>query len=65
VAASERGNGYVNDLLAYGTAVLSGFPAVVSTTDEANTPMRTAFARAGYAETGSRTDFEWDRPRLT
>jgi RimJ/RimL family protein N-acetyltransferase len=65
VAAPERGNGYVNDLLAYGTAVLSGFPAVVSTTDEANAPMRAAFARAGYAETGSRTDYEWDRPRLT
>lgn len=65
VAAPERGNGYVNDLLAYGTAVLSGFPEVVSTTDEANAPMRAAFARAGYAETGSRTDYEWDRPRLT
>ncbi len=62
VVAARRGSGYVNDLLAYGTGKLAGFPEVVSTTDAGNVPMRAAFARAGYAETGTRTDFGWDRP---
>ncbi len=58
-----RGRRYVDDLLAYGTGVLAvhGATSISSTTDVANRGMRGAFARAGYAEAGSRRDFGWRR----
>jgi RimJ/RimL family protein N-acetyltransferase len=61
VVQSRRGVGYSNDLLAYGTAVVADHGYVDSTTDAGNTPMRAAFARAGYVESGSRRDFRWRR----
>ena len=61
VVATQRGQGYVNELLAYGTAVLadSGVSRIGSDTDVANRPMRAAFARAGYVEFASRRDYHW------
>jgi len=58
-----RGRRYVDELLAYGTGVLAehGADRIASTTDVANRGMRGAFARAGYAESGSRSDFRWQR----
>jgi RimJ/RimL family protein N-acetyltransferase len=63
VAQPHRGHGYVHDLLAYGTRVLAdaGAPRIVADTDCANTPMRAAFARAGYREFARRWDWGWRR----
>lgn len=59
VVESHRGHRYVDDLLAYGTEVLVDHQQKIirAYTDSANREMRAAFARAGYAETGSRCDF--------
>ncbi|MGD0558299.1 MAG: GNAT family N-acetyltransferase [Streptosporangiaceae bacterium] len=59
VVESQRGHRYVDELLAYGTGVLAdrGETQIRSHTDAANHAMRAAFARGGYAETGSRRDF--------
>lgn len=59
VVEPERGQRYVDELLAYGTGVLvdKGEARIGSYTDTANRGMRAAFARGGYAETGSRRDF--------
>ncbi len=59
VVESQRGHRYVDELLAYGTGVLAdrGETQIRSHTDAANRAMRAAFARGGYAETGSRRDF--------
>jgi RimJ/RimL family protein N-acetyltransferase len=61
VVAARRGRRYVDELLAYGTAVLAdrGVPRIGSDTDVANRAMRAAFARAGYVEFASRRDFRW------
>lgn len=58
-----RGRRYVDELLAYGTGVLAAYGAdrIMSTTDVVNRGMRGAFARAGYAESGARRDFRWQR----
>lgn len=63
VAATHRGHRYVDDLLSFTTAVLaaSGAEAIVGDTDRANTPMRAAFARAGYREFAWRDDYRWRR----
>jgi RimJ/RimL family protein N-acetyltransferase len=59
VVESQRGHQYVDELLAYGTGVLAdrGETRIRAFTDAANHAMRAAFARGGYAETGSRRDF--------
>jgi RimJ/RimL family protein N-acetyltransferase len=63
VAEAHRGNGYVHDLLAYGTRVLAdaGLLRVVADTDCGNTPMRAAFTRAGYRVFARRWDWGWRR----
>lgn len=65
VVESQRGHRYVDELLAYGTRVLAdrGETRIRSYTDAANHAMRAAFARRGYAETGSRRDFRHRVPR--
>lgn len=60
VLPQHRGNGYVDALLAEGLRVhaAAAEPRVVGTTDAANTPMRRAFERAGFAVTRRRIVFE-------
>ena len=50
VVPELRGRGYVNDLLAKGTAILqaNGFTTSLAEIDSLNTPLATALARAGY-----------------
>lgn len=61
VVAAHRGHRYVDELLAYGTAMIldSGVRSITSDTDQANRAMRAAFARGGYEEFASRHDFRW------
>jgi RimJ/RimL family protein N-acetyltransferase len=56
VVPEQRGHGYVDDLLAEGTALLAdqGAEVVKADTDTGNVPMAAAFARAGYQVTGRR-----------
>lgn len=63
VAAAHRGHGYVNDLLAHATRLLAatGASRIRADTDRANSPMRAAFARAGYHEFAWRDDYGWRR----
>lgn len=60
VAASHRGNGYVDDLLAWATRLLAtgGARRIIADTDRANAPMRAAFKRAGYREFRWRDDYQ-------
>jgi len=60
VAPEQRGLGYVNDLLARGTATLmqSNAPVLRADTDLDNAPMAAAFARAGWHAVGTRREFE-------
>jgi RimJ/RimL family protein N-acetyltransferase len=55
-----RGKGYVNDLLASGTASLyhAGFTTIRADTDESNLPMANAFRRAGYQQFATRYDLQ-------
>jgi RimJ/RimL family protein N-acetyltransferase len=50
VLPSHRRNGYINEILAKGTAVLAAcdVPRIRAATDLANVPMAQAFARAGW-----------------
>ncbi len=52
VVPEQRGNGYINDLLAEATAdaVERGFSSILSDTDTLNAPMIAAFERAGHRE---------------
>jgi len=52
VVPEQRGNGYVNDLLAEATADAAdrGFSTILSDTDVLNSPMIAAFERAGHRE---------------
>jgi RimJ/RimL family protein N-acetyltransferase len=56
VVPKQRGHGYVDDLLAEGTAVLAahGADVIRADTDTGNAPMAAAFARAGYRIVGRR-----------
>lgn len=56
VLPGHRGNGYVHDLLAEMVQIHhdDGQLRIVGTTDEANTPMRAAFDRAGFRITRKR-----------
>jgi len=51
VLPEHRGNGYIDEILAEGTRILSAqdVPRIRATTDLGNTPMANAFQRAGYA----------------
>jgi RimJ/RimL family protein N-acetyltransferase len=56
VVPEQRGRGYVDDLLAEGTALLAaqGAEVIKADTDTGNGPMAAAFARAGYQVTARR-----------
>lgn len=56
VLPEQRGHGYVDDLLAEGTALLvaEGAEVIRADTDVGNAPMAAAFARAGYRVAGRR-----------
>lgn len=56
VVPEHRGRGYVDDLLAEGTAVLAaeGAELIRADTDADNAPMAASFARAGYRIVGRR-----------
>ena len=61
VVPSQRGRGYVDDLLARGTAILRhDVPDIVirADTDLANAPMAAAFERAGYERFATRREYE-------
>lgn len=60
VMPENRGNGYVDDLLAYITAfhAAAGTQRITATTDAVNKPMAAAFLRAGYRCTETRIDLE-------
>ena len=60
VVPERRGEGYVDDLLARGTATLlsAGAERIRADTDTANAPMADAFRRAGYAEFARRREYE-------
>lgn len=55
-----RGRGYVDDLLAHGTASLfhAGFTTIRADTDVSNVPMANAFQRVGYQQFATRHEFE-------
>jgi RimJ/RimL family protein N-acetyltransferase len=59
VVPEHRGKGYVDDLLAEGTAALhaAGAERVRADTDTRNLPMAAAFGRAGYAEFAKRREY--------
>lgn len=64
VVPEYRGHGYVDDLLARGTATLAaaGFEEVAASTDTGNVPMVAAFARAGYTDAGHIFRYYWRAP---
>lgn len=59
VIPEHRGQGYVNDLLAQGTLTLKadGATCVRADTDIDNTPMVSAFQRAGYRQFARRSEY--------
>ena len=59
VVPEHRGRGYVDDLLAEGTAALhaAGAERVRADTDTRNLPMALAFRRAGYVEFAKRREY--------
>jgi RimJ/RimL family protein N-acetyltransferase len=61
VVPEQRGHGYVNDLLARGTATLRRIAAesvIRADTDVSNAPMAAAFERAGYSRFATRREYE-------
>ncbi|MCA2225608.1 GNAT family N-acetyltransferase [Nonomuraea aurantiaca] len=64
VVPEHRGHGYVNDLLAKGTATLAetGVERIVAATDVGNSPTANAFLRAGYSEVGRLFRYYWRAP---
>jgi RimJ/RimL family protein N-acetyltransferase len=62
VTPAQRGRGYVDALLARGTATLlgAGATAIRADTDRRNAPMANAFARAGWVEFATRREFGVD-----
>lgn len=61
VLPEHRGNGYVDEILAEGTRVLSsqGVPRIRAATDLGNTPMANAFQRAGYIDFEHTISMTW------
>jgi RimJ/RimL family protein N-acetyltransferase len=64
VLPEHRGNGYIDDILAEGTRILAAHdvPRVRASTDLDNTPMASAFRRAGYIEFEREINMTWSRP---
>lgn len=60
VVPEHRGRGYVDDLLARGTATLlrSDTPILRADTDVANEPMAAAFERGGWRRIGTRSEYQ-------
>jgi RimJ/RimL family protein N-acetyltransferase len=63
VLPEHRGNGYVDDLVARGTASVADRGTVGAGTDTGNQPMAAAFTRAGYAEVERVFRYYWRRDR--
>jgi RimJ/RimL family protein N-acetyltransferase len=61
VLPKHRGNGYINDILAEGTRILSAqdVPRIRAATDLDNTPMANAFQRVGYANFERTINMTW------
>lgn len=61
VLPEHRGNGYIDDLLAEGTRILSAqdVPRIRAATDLDNTPMANAFLRAGYVNFERTINMTW------
>jgi ribosomal protein S18 acetylase RimI-like enzyme len=64
VVPEQRGHGYIDDLLARGTSILtaSGDRGIEADTDVSNKPMANAFRRAGYTQSGTRREYRWKSP---
>jgi RimJ/RimL family protein N-acetyltransferase len=62
VLPAHRGNGYIDEILAEGTRVLSAqdVPRIRAATDLGNTPMANAFLRAGYINFERTIMMTWD-----
>jgi ribosomal protein S18 acetylase RimI-like enzyme len=62
VVPEQRGRGYVDDLLAEGTATLltAGVDRIVVDTDRSDAPMAAALHRAGYAQFATRREYAVD-----
>ncbi|MGA5298555.1 GNAT family N-acetyltransferase [Nucisporomicrobium flavum] len=67
VVPGQRGNGYIDEVLAEGTRVLAaeGVPRIRAATDLGNVPMARAFARAGYEVVERQLDMVWPGTRLS
>ena len=61
VLPRHRGNGYIDDILAEGTRVLTAqdVPRIRAATDLGNTPMANAFLRAGYVNFERSINMTW------
>lgn len=66
VLPAQRGNGYIDDILAEGTRVLAaeGVPNIRAATDVGNVPMAKSFARAGYVNFERAVNYVWDQDAL-
>ena len=60
----QRGQGYIDDLLAQATRILATLQAarIEADTDVGNTPMVNAFQRLGWMEFGTRREYRWRNP---
>ncbi|HEX6231636.1 MAG TPA: GNAT family N-acetyltransferase [Jiangellaceae bacterium] len=61
VLPEHRGNGYIDEILAEGTRILSAqdVPRIRAATDLGNTPMANAFRRAGYVNFERTINMTW------
>jgi RimJ/RimL family protein N-acetyltransferase len=61
VLPRQRGNGYIDDILAEGTRILAGqdVPRIRASTDLGNVPMARAFERCGYVNFGREINMTW------
>lgn len=62
VLPGHRGNGYIDEILAEGTRILSAHdvPRIRAATDLGNTPMASAFQRGGYVNFERTVNMTWD-----
>ncbi|WP_406208891.1 GNAT family N-acetyltransferase [Streptomyces sp. NBC_01017] len=62
VLPAQRGNGYIDDVLAEGTRILAeqGVPRIRAATDLGNVPMANAFRRAQYVNFGREINMIWN-----
>jgi GNAT superfamily N-acetyltransferase len=61
VLPEHRGNGYIDEILAEGTRILSAqdVPRIRAATDLGNTPMANAFQRGGYVNFERKINMTW------